>query len=316
MSKMREKTTATILIAIFMISALAVAIPVMANDVLPYAVDAVGRPDLVGTISSDGSSVIFHIIAVGQADDGDTINPSKYYSQTNFDNEYFTLSAAGKFLKYNMFSGNTIPGWGTTWGDATKPLPAGVTFSQTQDGDDFVYDVSISYVVLGVSEGDTFSVQIKARDFNDDYVQSYRGYEGYDGEYSQYRGLWITDTGVFEVTIPPPPPIWVTIDIKPGSDPNSINLKSKGVVPVAVLTTDDFDAGTIDPDTVYFVGALSLRYAMCDVDDDGDVDMLFHFKTQELGFTEENTELYLWGRTLDGRFFLGKDTVNIVPKGK
>jgi hypothetical protein len=30
------------------------------------------------------------------------------------------------------------------------------------------------------------------------------------------------------------------IDIKPVSDPNSINLKSKGVVPVAVLTTDLF----------------------------------------------------------------------------
>ncbi|GAI48987.1 unnamed protein product, partial [marine sediment metagenome] len=52
----------------------------------------------------------------------------------------------------------------------------------------------------------TFSVQIKARDFNDDYVQSYSGYDGYDGEYSQYRGLWITDTGVFNITIPIPVP--------------------------------------------------------------------------------------------------------------
>lgn len=36
--------------------------------------------------------------------------------------------------------------------------------------------------------------------------------------------------------------ISVTVDIKPGSTPNSINLKSRGVVPVAVLTTGDFDA--------------------------------------------------------------------------
>ncbi len=27
----------------------------------------------------------------------------------------------------------------------------------------------------------------------------------------------------------------ITIDIKPGSDPNSINLNSKGVIPVAIL---------------------------------------------------------------------------------
>jgi len=177
-----------------------------AADLLPFTVNTLGRPDLVGTITTDGTSIIFNIRAVGQANDGDNINTSKWYNATQFDNEYFTISAAGKFLKYNMFSGNTTPYWGTSWGDATNPLPVGVTFSQTQDGNDFVYAVSMSYGVLGISEGDTFSVQIKARDFNDDYVQSYSGYEGYNGEYSSYNGLWITDTGVFDVMIPVPVP--------------------------------------------------------------------------------------------------------------
>ncbi len=177
-----------------------------AADLLPVTVNTLGRPDLVGTITTDGTSIIFNIRAVGQANDGDDINPSKYYTQSNFDNEYFTVSAAGKFVKYNMWNGNTIPYWGTNWNDATNPLPDGVTFSQVEDGDDFVYAVSMSYGVLGISEGDTFYVQIKARDFNDDYVQSYSGYDGYDGEYSQYRGLWITDTGVFDITIPVPAP--------------------------------------------------------------------------------------------------------------
>lgn len=176
-----------------------------AADLLLVTVNTLGRPDLVGTITTDGASIIFNIRAVGQADDGDNINPSKYYSQTNFDNEYFTISAAGKFLKYNMFSGNT-PYWGTSWSNATNPLPTGVTFSQTKDGNDFVYAISMSYAILGISEGDTFSVQIKARDFNDDYVQSYSGYDGYDGKYSQYRGLYITDTRVFNITIPIPVP--------------------------------------------------------------------------------------------------------------
>ncbi len=44
----------------------------------------------------------------------------------------------------------------------------------------------------------------------------------------------------------------VTIDIKPGSYPNSINLKKGGVIPVAILTTDVFDATTVDADTVRF----------------------------------------------------------------
>jgi hypothetical protein len=39
----------------------------------------------------------------------------------------------------------------------------------------------------------------------------------------------------------------VPIDIKPGSFPNSINPQSKGVIPVAILTTDTFDATTVDP---------------------------------------------------------------------
>ncbi|GAI30732.1 unnamed protein product [marine sediment metagenome] len=173
----------------------------------------------------------------------------------------------------------------------------------------------MSYAVLNVSDGDTFPVQIKARDFNDDYVQSYTGYEGYDGEYSQYRGLWITDTGVIYVTVPVPV-IEVEIDIKPGSDPNSINLKSKGVVPVAVLTTDDLDANTVDPDTVVFASALPVRWTMEDVDGDGKMDMLFHFKTQELNLTEDSTSATLTGEALDGMSIQGTDTVNIVPKGK
>lgn len=67
----------------------------------------------------------------------------------------------------------------------------------------------------------------------------------------------------------------VDVDIKPGSCPNGINLKSKGVAPVAVLTTADFDASNVDPSTVIFAGALPVRWTM--EDGDGDMDMLFHF---------------------------------------
>ena len=175
------------------------------SEVLPASVNTAGRPDLVGPITTDGTNVYFNITAVGQADDGDNINTSKYYTQSNFDNEYFTILANGKFLKYNMFSGNTTPYWGTSWSNATAGLPEGVTFSQTQNSDDFDYAVSMSFAALGIDWGDTFNVQIMARDFNDDYVGSYVGFDGYDGLYSQYRGLYITDTGAFSVTAIPEP---------------------------------------------------------------------------------------------------------------
>jgi hypothetical protein len=105
----------------------------------------------------------------------------------------------------------------------------------------------------------------------------------------------------------------IDIDIKPDGDPNSINLDSMGVVPVAVLTTDDFDASSIDPVSVTFAGAYPLRWAMEDVDLDGDMDYLFIFKTQELNLDENSTEAMLTGLTFEGVFVTGVDAV--VPVG-
>jgi hypothetical protein len=110
------------------------------------------------------------------------------------------------------------------------------------------------------------------------------------------------------------PPIVATLDIKPGSYPNSINLRNRGVVPVAVLTTEDFDATTIDPDTVEFAGATPVRWTLEDVDGDGDTDMLFHFNTQDLNLNGDSEYGLLIGRTTDGDLFAGIDTVNIVPR--
>lgn len=135
---------------------------------------------------------------------------------------------------------------------------------------------------------------------------------------SNYSGVDVSpltfDDGTFTILSPLKE---VEIDIKPGSDPNSINLKSKGVVPVAVLTTDDFDASDVDPTTVEFAGAEPVRWTMEDVDGDGDLDMLFHFKTQDLEeLDEDSTDATLTGQTTGGIPIAGADTVNIVPKGK
>lgn len=109
----------------------------------------------------------------------------------------------------------------------------------------------------------------------------------------------------------------ITIDIKPGSYPNSINLNSKGVVPVAVLTTTNFDASNVDPSTVKFAGASPVRWTMEDVNGDGRLDMLFHFKTQDLvDLNENSTEATLSGHTIDKRPIEGTDSMNIVPKTK
>ena len=114
-----------------------------------------------------------------------------------------------------------------------------------------------------------------------------------------------------------PKGLTIEIDIKPGSYTNGINLNSKGKVPVAILTTAEFDAACVDAATVIFAGAEPVRWRLKDVDKDGDRDMLFHFKTEELDLGPESTEAALTGDTSsEGIYFMGVDTVKIVPKGK
>lgn len=109
-------------------------------------------------------------------------------------------------------------------------------------------------------------------------------------------------------------PVAVSIDIKPGSDPNSINPRSKGVIPVAILTTETFDASTVDPTTVQFGpnGAAPVHAALEDVDGDTDLDLILHFRTQETGIACGDTEAVLTGETTGGQAIQGSDSVNTV----
>ena len=108
----------------------------------------------------------------------------------------------------------------------------------------------------------------------------------------------------------------VEIDIKLGSDPNSINLKSKGVIPVAIITTDIFDAATVDPLSVKFGpnGATEShgKGHIEDVDSDGDQDLVLHFKTQDTGIQCGDVTASLTGETFDGQALEGSDSIKIV----
>jgi hypothetical protein len=120
-------------------------------------------------------------------------------------------------------------------------------------------------------------------------------------------------------TLPPPT---VDIDIKPGSDPNSVNLKSKGVLPVAILTTAAFNALDVDPGTVSLAGIAPLRSTVEDVNADGNPDLLFHFRVPDLVpgvLNKTTTSLTLTGTQWDGVTFTATDSVRIPPgssKGK
>lgn len=114
--------------------------------------------------------------------------------------------------------------------------------------------------------------------------------------------------------------VTVRIDIKPGSDLNSISLGSEGTVPVAVFSAADFDATRVDPATVTLAGAPvkvtpqgAFLASQEDVDGDGRADLLVHVLTSALQLTPDATQAILVGRTSEGVRIRGVDSVRVMP---
>jgi len=109
------------------------------------------------------------------------------------------------------------------------------------------------------------------------------------------------------------------VDIRPGDPDNTINPGSHGVVTVAVLGEEAFDAARVDPQSVRFAGAAvraqkkgDLMASLQDVNGDGFVDLVMQFSTDDLVLPSGSATLELVGATLDGLQIHGQDAVNLV----
>jgi hypothetical protein len=116
----------------------------------------------------------------------------------------------------------------------------------------------------------------------------------------------------------------ISIDIKPGGYPNTVKLSSRGILAVAVLTTDNFDASLFTPEMAHLFDAASMnedcmnatdvRWAREDVSDDGRPDLVFFFNIQSLDFTTSTTAATLMAHGsygADTLHIMGTDTVRI-----
>jgi outer membrane protein assembly factor BamB len=128
--------------------------------------------------------------------------------------------------------------------------------------------------------------------------------------------------------------IEVLVDIKPGSDENPVNLKGSGktkgkapaaggVLPVAILSTEDFDAASTNVDSLLLgdpelPGAVPpIKSSLEDVNGDGIDDLVLHFSLRELtdfdAIDADTVWLVLTGETDDGTAIEGVDFVTIKP---
>ena len=117
-------------------------------------------------------------------------------------------------------------------------------------------------------------------------------------------------------------PTTLLIDIRPGSLVNPVNLKSRGVLPVAVLGSEDLDVSLIDPDTVTLEGVAPRVsgksghfWSLEDVNGDSILDLILHFEMDELSILPGAEELVLTGMLTDGTELEGSDSIRIVPLG-
>ncbi len=133
------------------------------------------------------------------------------------------------------------------------------------------------------------------------------------------------------------PVVPISLDIKPGSCPNPVNVKSKGMLPVAILGTEEFEVSTIDAASIFLNGVPAIRSSYEDVAGpvadpnkcectteagDGFDDLVLKFKTQDIVETlgEVNTgdilTLPLTGVLNNGTSIEGADCVVIVGRHK
>ena len=118
----------------------------------------------------------------------------------------------------------------------------------------------------------------------------------------------------------------LSIDVKPDSTKNPIRLRSQGVVPLAIFGLVAFDVTDLDPATLRAGPALTpsqhdlsdpATYGshLDDVNGDGLLDLVLHFRTSQLGLLESSTELCVQASTLAGDLVEGCDEIRTNPTG-
>jgi hypothetical protein len=219
-----------------------------------------------------------------------------------------TALVTGYFSGTATFGGTTLTSAGSLDVFVAQYDPEGTLAWATQAG--------------GVGDDEGFSVSTLPE--GNAFVTGY-----FMGE-ATFDGTTLTSTGGLDIFVakfeasPSVAELEVEIDIRPGAYPNNVNLGSHGIVPVAILSSADFDATEVDPATVVLSGASvairgkgnKLLTHEEDVNDDSLLDLVVKVETENFDPDQfQDGYAYLTGETYDGLAVVGFDEITIVPPG-
>ena len=114
-------------------------------------------------------------------------------------------------------------------------------------------------------------------------------------------------------------PTTVSIDVKPGDTPTTIERARGGFLPVAVISTVQFDALTLDRETVRIgptgTEATPARSMASDVDEDGRMDLMLLVRVTDLRITCDVKVIRLTATTTSGEAVEGSESVAVEGCG-
>jgi hypothetical protein len=112
----------------------------------------------------------------------------------------------------------------------------------------------------------------------------------------------------------------ISIEVKPGKrEIMPIQSFARGSVPVALLSSAEFDATTVDQGSLKFGKTGNEEtWVRCngggsDVDGDGRPDLICHFALDKANFAVGDTSGVLTGKTVSGDDFEGRGLLKVLP---
>jgi hypothetical protein len=134
----------------------------------------------------------------------------------------------------------------------------------------------------------------------------------------------VVDLGKIQLSIGPGSSMKpVLVDVKPGSNPATINLKNEHTIAIAILGTSDFDVNLIDNSlssirfghSLTATPALATKVSTGDVNGDGLTDLIVHFRTSQTGLVVGDATGCIVGKlkqSAGGASIAGCDSIRLI----